>query len=125
MAEAAWVGVAVMVGEGRVAFGAMVVGQFQDARDRLHPFGPRRRVRRDLVLVHQREEIQAELGFREVAFLHQRETQHAGVEVQGPGDVLDAQHGVVEDELGRGGIRLCGDARESVEFVQAHGPSGK
>ncbi|MCY1187143.1 hypothetical protein D9M73_280890 [compost metagenome] len=114
-----------MVGEIRIVFGAVVVGQLQDARDRFHPLGARGDVGRNLVLVHQRQEIQAELGFREIAFFHQGKTQDACVEIQGLGDVLDPQHGVVEDKFLRSGVRLGGDAGEGVQFVQAHGPSGK
>ena len=78
-----------------------------------------------LGLVHQGQEVQAEFGFREVTFLDQGETEDARVEVQRLGDVLDPQHGVVEHEVRRGGVRLGGDAREGVQFVQAHGPSRK
>ncbi|MNZ84202.1 hypothetical protein D3C78_1029490 [compost metagenome] len=125
MAKTARVGVAIVVGEIRIVLGAVVVGQFQDARDRLHPLGAGRRVGGDLVLVDQREEIQAEFGFREVTLFHQGEAQDARVEVQGLGDVLDPQHGVVEDKFLCSGVRLGGDAGEGVQFVQAHGPSGK
>ncbi|MNQ45649.1 hypothetical protein D3C85_594360 [compost metagenome] len=125
MAKAARVGVAIVVGEIRIVFGAVVVGQLQDAGDRFHPLGARGGVGRDLVLVHQRQEIQAELGFREIAFFHQGKTQDACVEIQGLGDVLDPQHGVVEDKFLCSGVRLGGDAGEGVQFVQAHGPSGK
>jgi len=125
MAKAAWVGIAIVIGEVGVVFGAVVVGQFQDAWDRFHPLGTLGSVRRNLGLVHQRQEVQAEFGFREVAFFNQGETQDAGVEVQGLGDVLDPQHGVIEHEVRGGGVRLGGDARESVQIVQAHGPSRK
>ncbi|MNM50094.1 hypothetical protein D3C81_611160 [compost metagenome] len=125
MAETAGVGVAIVVGEIRIVLGAMVVGQLQNAGDRFHPLGARGGIGRDLVFVDQCQEIQAELGFREVAFFHQGKTQNACVEVQGLGDVLDPQHGVVEDKFLRGGVRLGGDAGEGVQFVQAHGPSGK
>ncbi|MNX98683.1 hypothetical protein D3C86_1311010 [compost metagenome] len=125
MTEATRVGVAVVISEIRVVLGAVVVGQFENAGDRLHPLGARGGVGGDLVFIDQREEVQAELGFREVALFHQRETQDARVEVQGLGDVLDPQHGVVEDKLLGRGVRLCGNAGEGVQFLQAHGPSGK
>jgi hypothetical protein len=125
MAEATRVGIAVVVGEVGIVFSAVVVGQFQDARDRLHPLCTRRGVGWDLGFVHQRQEVQAEFGFGEVTLFNQGETQDACVEVQRLGDVLDPQHGVVEHEVRGGGVRLGGDARESVQFVQAHGPSRK
>ncbi len=78
---------------------------------------------RDLRRVDQGQEVQAEGSFGEVALVHQAEAQHAGVEVQGLLDVLDPQHGVVEDELGSGGVRLGGDARQGLQIVQAHGNS--
>ncbi|MNT79767.1 hypothetical protein D3C72_2191440 [compost metagenome] len=112
-----------MVGKVGVVLGTVVVGQFEDARDRLHPLGALGGVSRDLRLVDQGEEVQAELGFREVAFFYQAEAQHTGVEVQGLGNVLDPQHGVVEDKVLGRGIRLRGDTREGVEMVQAHGHS--
>ena len=125
MAKTTRVGVAVVVGEVGVVFGAVVVGQFQDARDRLHPLGARGGVGRDLGFVHQGQEIEAEFSLGEITLFNQRKTQYAGVEVQGLGDVLDPLHGVVEHEVRGGGVRLGGDARESVQFVQAHGPSRK
>ncbi|MNP29661.1 hypothetical protein D3C76_1226950 [compost metagenome] len=125
MAEPARVGIAVVIGEIRIVLGAVVMGQFEDAGDRLHPLRTRGGIGRNLALVHQGEEVQAELRFRKIAFLHQREAEDARVEVQGLGDVLDPQHGVVEDEFLGGGVGLCGHAGEGIQFVQAHGPSGK
>lgn len=125
MAKPARVGVAIVVGKVGIVLGAVVVGQFQDARDRLHPLGTCGGIGWDLRLVDQGEEVQAEFGFREVALLNQGKTQDAGVEVQRLGDVLDPQHGVVEHEVRSGGVGLGGDAREGVQFVQAHGPSRK
>ncbi|MNQ74680.1 hypothetical protein D3C85_894450 [compost metagenome] len=58
------------------------MGQFQDARDRLHPFGAFCRIGRDLRLVDQGEEVQAELRFRKITLLDQGETQYTGIEVQ-------------------------------------------
>lgn len=71
VAKATRVGVAIVVGEVGVVFGAVVVSQFQDAWDRLHPLGTFGSVGRDLGLVHQGQEVQAEFGFREVAFFNQ------------------------------------------------------
>ncbi|MNC24333.1 hypothetical protein D3C75_723860 [compost metagenome] len=123
MAKAAWVGVAVVVGKLGIVFGAVVVGQLQHARDRLHPLVAFAVIGRDLRRVYQGQEVQAEGSFGEVALVHQAEAQHAGVEVQRLLDVLDPQHGVVEDELGGGGVRLRGDARQGLQIVQAHGNS--
>ncbi|MNO69337.1 hypothetical protein D3C76_601900 [compost metagenome] len=125
MAEPARVGIAIVIGKVRIVFGAVVMGQFENAGDRFHPLRTRGGIGRNLALVDQGEEVEAEFRFRKIAFLHQRETEDARVEVQGLGDVLDPQHGVVEDELPGGGVRLCGHAGEGVQFVQAHGPSGK
>ena len=125
MAKTTRVGVAVVVGKVGIVFGAVVVGQFENARNRLHPLGALGRVGRDLGLVHQGQEVQAEFGFREVTFLDQGETEDARVEVQRLGDVLDPQHGVVEHKVRRGVVGLGSDAREGVQFVQAHGPSRK
>ncbi|MNG16705.1 hypothetical protein D3C84_1006430 [compost metagenome] len=99
------------------------MGQLENAWDRFHPLGALGGIGRNLCLVDQGEEIQAELGFREVAFFYQAETQHARVEVQGLSYVLDPQHGVVENKVFGCGIRLRGDTGKGVELIQAHGYS--
>src|SRR3546814_810391 len=52
----------------------------------------------------QHEEVQRELRLLEIHLACQRETEHAGVEVQRRLRVPDPQHGVVEHEAGGGGV---------------------
>nr|GFD57840.1 hypothetical protein [Tanacetum cinerariifolium] len=82
MTKAAWLAVAVVIGEVGVALRAVVVGQLENAGNRLHPFIARGIVGRNLLTVYQRQKVQAELGVGEVALFHQAETKYPGVEVQ-------------------------------------------
>ena len=123
MAETTRVSVAVVVSKIGIVFGAVVVSQLQDTWDRLHPHGTGSIVSRDHGFINQRQKVQAEFGFGEVTFFNQRETQDAGLEIEGFLDVFDAQHGVVENELLGSAIRLCDNARDVVQFLQAHEPS--
>src|SRR3979490_1311403 len=70
MTEATRIGIAIVVSKIGVVFSAVVMGQLQDARDRLHPLAARSVILRDLCWINQRQEVQAELGFRVIMFLN-------------------------------------------------------
>ncbi|MNI74205.1 hypothetical protein D3C73_1302770 [compost metagenome] len=104
------------------------MGQFQHARQAGHPQAA------GVVIFRHRgagrnvgQEVQAELGFGEVALVDQLVAEHAGVEVQRGGSVLDPQHGVVEDETVGFGRGLDGDAGDIAQGGNGHGggPSDK
>jgi hypothetical protein len=48
------------------------------------------------------------------------ETQHAGIEIQRFGDILDAQHGVVEHVAISGDHRLGGDSGQVEQIGMRH-----
>ncbi|KAG1429266.1 hypothetical protein G6F57_023149 [Rhizopus arrhizus] len=100
----------------------MVVGQFQHARQAGHPQAALGVVfRYHRAGRHVGQEVQAELGLREVALVDQLVAEHAGVEVQRGGDVLHPQHGVVEHEAAGFGRGLGGDAGDIAQGGNGHG----
>ena len=73
MAKTARVGIAVVVGEGCVVLGTVVVSQLQNPGNGFHPLVASGVVCRDQGFVHQGKEIQAEFRFREVTLFNQAE----------------------------------------------------
>src|SRR3546814_861062 len=104
VAEAARFAVAVVVDRPGLRLGAVVVGQFEHAALARQPLAAILVAVGHVVQFGQHEEVQRELRLLEIHLACQRETEHAGVEVQRRLRVPDPQHGVVEHETGGGGV---------------------